>query len=244
MTEVVVVTGAGRGLGLTIAGELVRAGFSVIAVARTETSEIKKLGGTNLAFIRYDFSDLDGIHQLSQDIIAMASERFGAPVYGLVNNAAIGTDGVLGTLHRSDIRELIDVNVQAPILLTKFLSRHMMLKLTKGRIINIGSIIASTGYSGLSVYGASKAAMEGFSRSLAREVGKRGITVNVVAPGFMETEMTSILGDDHLERIRRRSALGEFATTESVAGAVVYLLSPPADTVTGSVITVDGGSTA
>jgi len=244
MNKVIVVTGAGRGLGLSIARALIDSGDKVIAVSRTETDEIKSCVGEDLAFLQYDFSDIDHVHDLSRNILKLATERFAAPIFGLVNNAAVGTDGVLGTLHQTDIRNLISVNIEAPILLTKYISRHMMLKQVKGRIINIGSIIGSTGYSGLSVYGATKAAMEGFSRSLAREVGKLGITVNVVAPGFMETHMTSVLGDEQLAKIRRRSALGEFASTESVAGMVQHLLSPAAGCITGSVFTVDGGSTA
>ncbi len=244
MSKIVIVTGGGRGLGLTIVQELLAADYRVIAVSRTLTDEIKAIDSENFRFIIYDFSQLDGIYELSKRIQRIAKEDFDGPIYGLVNNAAIGTDGVLGTMHASDIGKVLTVNVEAPILLTKYISRQMLVKLVKGRIINIGSIIGSTGYSGLSVYGASKAAMEGFTRSLARELGKRGITVNVVAPGFMTTHMTAVLGDENLNKIKRRSALGQFATTQTVASMVTHLLSPSAALITGSVITVDGGSTA
>lgn len=113
-----------------------------------------------------------------------------------------------------------------------------------GRIINISSIIATTGFSGLSVYAATKAALSGFTRSLSREVGKAGITVNTVAPGYMETDMTSALQGDKLESIKRRSPLGHLAKAEDVAHAVTYLLSEKAANVTGTTITVDAGSTA
>ena len=113
-----------------------------------------------------------------------------------------------------------------------------------GRIINISSIIATTGFSGLAVYAATKAALAGFTRSLSREVGKAGITVNTVAPGYMETDMTSALQGDKLQAIRRRSPLGRLAKAEDVAQAVSYLLSDKAASVTGSTMTVDAGSTA
>lgn len=150
---------------------------------------------------------------------------------------------MLATLHERDIGQLIRVNVEAPILLSKYLLRPMLMNRT-GRIINISSIIATTGFSGLSVYGATKAAMSGFTRSLSREVGKAGITVNTIAPGYMETDMTSALQGEKLESIKRRSPLGNLANAQDVAHAVMYLLSDKASNITGSTITVDAGSTA
>ena len=143
----------------------------------------------------------------------------------------------------STIEHLMRVNIQAPILLSKYLVRSMLLN-QKGRIINISSIIAQTGFNGLSVYAASKAALEGFSHSLAREVGKAGITVNCVAPGYMQTDMTSSLQGDKLESVKRRSPLGKLATVDDAASMVMYLLSEQASAITGTVITVDAGSTA
>ena len=146
-------------------------------------------------------------------------------------------------MHKSDIEKTLAINVLAPILLAKYFSRAMMMTGTKGRIINIGSIIGSTGYSGLSVYGATKAAIDGFSRSLSREVGKRGITVNTIAPGYMETDMTVGL-KEKLDTIKRRSALKEFARVSDVASMVAHVMGPMGERITGTVITVDGGSTA
>jgi len=244
MKKTVVVTGGARGLGLCITEQLLSNNYNVLAIARTESRAIKDLACNNLIFKPYELTDLKGIHTLSKELNALASTHFSGPIYGLVNNAAVGLDGVLGTMHETDISTVLTVNLQAPILLTKYVSREMMLNNIKGRIVNVGSIIASTGYSGLSVYAASKAAIEGFSRSLARELGRVNITVNVVAPGFMHTDMTDSLGHEDLEKIKRRSALGELATTESVANAVKYLLSDEASLITGTVLTVDGGSTA
>jgi len=244
MRKTVVVTGGGRGLGLRITEQLLANNYNVIAISRTESGAIKELACDKLVFKHYDFTNLKGLHALSKEVHALASTHFSSPIYGLVNNAASGRDGVLGTMHESDINTLLTVNVQAPILLTKYISREMMLNNIACRIVNVGSIVAATGYSGLSVYAASKAAIEGFTRSLARELGKVNITVNVVAPGFMYTDMTASVGYDYLEKIKRRSALGELVKTESVANAVNYLLGEEASLITGTVLKVDAGSTA
>jgi 3-oxoacyl-[acyl-carrier protein] reductase len=185
-----------------------------------------------------DLNETTALHGFVREVT-----RLHGPLYALVNNAAVGHDGVLATLHESQIAEMLRVNVQAPMLLAKYAARSMLLQRC-GRIVNIGSIIGSTGFSGLSVYGASKAALAGFTKSLARELGKAGITVNTVAPGYMETDMTAGLQGDKLETIRRRSPLGHLATVQDVAGAVAYLLSEDAANVTGTTLTVDAGSTA
>jgi 3-oxoacyl-[acyl-carrier protein] reductase len=169
-------------------------------------------------------------------------DEFGA-IYGLVNNAGIGTEGLLATMHNSEIEALMRLNVLAPIILTKYVVRHMMAD-GGGRIINMSSIIASTGYKGLSVYGATKAAATGFTRSLAREVGKLGITVNAIAPGFIDTELTHSLGPEQRQRIAGRSALRRLPETDDVASMVEYLLGEGGRNITGTVLTVDAGNTA
>jgi 3-oxoacyl-[acyl-carrier protein] reductase len=160
-----------------------------------------------------------------------------------MNNAAIGNDGILGTMHESQIHDLIKINIEAPILLTKYISRIMLMN-QEGRIVNISSIIASTGYNGLSVYAATKSALNGFTKSLSRELGKANISVNAIAPGFMTTEMTNDLKDDKLDSIIRRSALKRLASTTDVANGVIFLLSQANDNITGTTITIDAGSTA
>jgi 3-oxoacyl-[acyl-carrier protein] reductase len=137
----------------------------------------------------------------------------------------------------------VRVNTLSPLVLTKYVVRGMMAD-GAGRIVNIASIIGFTGYSGLSAYAATKASMLGFTRSLAREVGRMGITVNAVAPGFLATEMTDALADEQRQRIARRSALRRLAEVEDVANAVEFLLSPKARNITGTVLTVDAGATA
>lgn len=236
--DVVVVTGAAKGLGLAIADTLVAAGYFVVGVGRSESAEFAALDADARVFIPFDLTNIDGIHELVGDIIS----RFEAPPYALVNNAGTGLDGVLATQHATDISRVLTLNLQSPITLTKYMVRHM-LRARRGRIVNISSIIAKTGFNGLAVYGASKAGLEGFTRSLSREVGRAGITVNCVAPGYMLTDMTKGLVGPKLESIKRRAPLG-LPDTDHVSHAIRYLLEPHSAKTTGSVITVDGGATS
>jgi len=238
----VIVTGASRGLGLAITRRLVAEGFRVIAVARRESDalrgEIDAAPPGALAFAPFDLGKIDAL----PGFVAAMKKQHGAP-YGLVNNAGLGTEGLLANMHNSQIEELLRINVTAPIILTKYVVRQMMAG-DGGRVVNISSIIASTGYNGLSAYGASKAALIGFTKSLAREVGRLGITVNAVAPGFIATEMTAALQDDDRARIMARAALRRLAEPADVANAVSYLLADNARNITGTVLTVDAGATA
>jgi 3-oxoacyl-[acyl-carrier protein] reductase len=237
----ILVTGAFKGLGLEISRRLLKDGFKVIGIGRTVSSEFTDLisseGNALGDYRKFDLNDLDKIPELISGI----TKEHGA-LYGLVNNAALGVDGVLATLHQNDISKALRVNLEAPILMSKFACRSMLPR-REGRIVNISSIIASTGFNGLSVYGASKSGLDGFSRSLARELGRVNITVNCVAPGFMATDMTSGLEGEKLDSIKRRAPLG-LARTSDAAGAVSFLLSPDGQLITGTTITVDGGSTA
>ena len=165
------------------------------------------------------------------------------PIYGLVNNAAIAFDGVLAIMHNSQIEHLVRVNTLSPIVLTKYIVRSMMAD-GGGRIVNVASVVGFTGYSGLSVYAATKASMLGFTRSLAREVGRLGVTVNSVAPGFVDTAMTQNLDAEQRQQIERRSALRRLPDVDDVANAVEFLLGDKARSITGTVLTVDAGNTA
>lgn len=238
--KVVLVTGGNRGLGLAIVNYLAEAGYLVVAAARTYTNEIDTLISryNNVSFKELDLANFKNLHQWSKDFIA----QYGIP-YALINNAAIAHDGVLGTMHESQIEDVITVNVTATLILTKYISRSMLRK-RSGRIINISSIIASTGFNGLSVYAASKAALNGFTKSLSRELGKVNITVNSIAPGYMQTDMSAGINTEQLDQIRRRSALKRLASTSEVASAVNYLLSKEASAITGTIITIDAGNTA
>jgi len=149
----------------------------------------------------------------------------------------------LALMHTSQMEQLLRMNTLSPMVMSKYIVRSMMAE-GNGRIVNISSIVASTGYSGLSVYSATKASLIGFTRSLAREVGRMGVTVNAVAPGFVDTDMTRSLAVEEREKIVRRSALRRLVDVEDVANAVEFLLSDKAKNITGTVITVDAGNTA
>ncbi len=239
----VLVTGGSRGIGLAIARRLALSGdYNVIAVARRESEDLERAirgtGADCLQFRAFDLGRTDKIPAFVKEL----RDAFGA-IYGLVNNAGIGTEGLLATMRNSEIEALIRLNVLSPIVLTKYVVRHMMAD-GAGRIVNISSIIASTGYNGLSVYAASKAAAAGFTRSLAREVGRLGITVNAIAPGFVDTELTKSLDDDDRRRIAGRSALRRLPEADDVASMVEYLLGEGGRNITGTVLTVDAGNTA
>jgi 3-oxoacyl-[acyl-carrier protein] reductase len=238
----VIVTGGSRGLGLGICRRLAAGGYRVIAIARNKsedlTAAIRDAAPGEMHFRPFDLSDIAGIAGL----VAGLRKEFGT-IYGLVNNAGIGTSGVLAILPDQKIQQLVTLNTLSPLILTKYVVRSMMAA-GGGRIVNIASVVGFTGFSGLSAYGATKAALIGFTRSLAREVGPLGITVNAVAPGFIETEMTEALQGEQREQVVRRSALRRLAEVDDVANAVAFLLGETARNITGSVMTVDAGGTA
>src|SRR5260370_700482 len=216
----VVVTGGSRGLGLGIARRLTAVGYRAIAIARKETSQLKQAMDEaerarpgSFQFVPFDLAEVADIPQLVKSL----RNDFGA-IYGLVNNAALGSDGVLALMPTSQIEQLVRLNTVSPIVLTKYVVRAMMAD-GGGRIVNVSSIIGFTGYSGLSVYGATKASMLGFTRSLAREVGRMGVNVNAVAPGFLDTDMTQGLADTQRAQIARRSALRNLPAGQDRAGA-------------------------
>jgi 3-oxoacyl-[acyl-carrier protein] reductase len=241
----VLVTGGSRGIGLAIAKKLAASGYGVIAVARRSGDALeaaieacKGQASGSLHFAALDLADIEAIPEF---IRRLRRER--GPIYGLVNNAAIGTEGLLATMPNSEIEALLRLNNLSPIVLTKYVVRGMMAE-GRGRIVNLSSIIASTGYNALSVYAASKAAMIGFTKSLSREVGRLGVTVNAIAPGFIDTEMTSGLDEAQRKRIAERSALRRLAEVEDVADMAAFLIGETGRNITGAVMTVDAGGTA
>ena len=237
----VLVTGASRGIGLAIVTRLAASGYKAIALARTEgpalTTAIEQAKGA-IEFVPFDLTNLGAIPEMVRELRA----RSGA-IWGLVNNAGLGAEGLLANTHVSQIEAVIRLNTTSPIVLTKYVVRGMMTG-GAGRIVNMSSIIGSTGYNGLSVYGATKASMIGFTKSLAREVGRLGVTVNAIAPGFIDTEMTAGMGEAGREQVMRRSALRRLADVDDVAAMVEFLMGDGGKNITGSVMTVDAGNTA
>jgi 3-oxoacyl-[acyl-carrier protein] reductase len=240
-----IVTGGSRGLGLGIARRLIEAGFRVIVIARKEIDELataqreaNAASPGSFHFVPFDLAEIDGIPEL----VSRLQKEFGS-IYALVNNAGTSADGVLALTSIEEIERVVRLNTISPIVLTKYAVRSMMAG-GGGRIVNVSSITASNGYSGLSVYSATKASLVGFTRSLAREVGRVGVNVNAVAPGFVATDMTSAMTEEQRQKIERRSALKRLVEIEDVANAVEFLLSDRAKNITGTVLTVDAGNTA
>jgi 3-oxoacyl-[acyl-carrier protein] reductase len=241
----VIVTGASRGLGLGIARKLVVAGYRVVAVARNQSEQLtaairerQQDGSDGLLFRPFDLAKTESIH----GFVKQLREEFGQ-IYGLVNNAGIGTIGLLSMMQDRHIEQLVHINTVSPMILTKYVVRGMMAD-GGGRIVNMASVVGTSGYHGLTVYSATKASLIGFTRSLAREIGPLGITVNAVAPGFVDTEMTEALTGQKRDQVARRSALGRLAEVDDIANAVEFLLDEKARNITGTVMTVDAGNTA
>lgn len=241
----VIVTGGSRGLGLGIARKLVQSGFHAIVLARKEGDEFKtaqtdaeQTHPGSLHFVPFDLAQIEAI----PDLVKKLRKEFG-PIYGLVNNAGMSTDGILALTSTQKIEQVVRLNTTSPMVLTKHVVRFMMAD-GGGRIVNISSITAFNGYSGLSVYAATKASLIGFTKSLAREVGRTGVNVNAVAPGFVSTEMTKGMKEEDRQRIERRSALKRLVDVEDVANAVDFLLGEGSRNITGTVLTVDAGNTA
>jgi 3-oxoacyl-[acyl-carrier protein] reductase len=241
----IIVTGGSRGLGLGISRKLAEAGYRVAVIARKTTDQLtcamNEADRRNPGSFRFFSFDLSEIEKIPEMVLMLRKEL--GPVYGLVNNAAVGFDGTLALMANSRIEQLIRMNTLSPIILTKYIVRAMMAD-GGGRIVNVASIVGFTGYSGLSVYSGTKASMIGFTRSLAREVGRKGVNVNAVAPGFLDTEMTQGLDDEQRQQIARRSALRRLPAVDEVADAVEFLLSDKSRSITGTVLTVDAGNTA
>jgi 3-oxoacyl-[acyl-carrier protein] reductase len=240
----VIVTGGSRGLGLAITATLAAAGYRVIAIARNGSEELAAAGRSAAAAggaIEYRACDLADVARLGPLVRSLRAE-FGH-IYGLVNNAGIGSGGVLSNMRNEDIERLVRINTLSPMVLTKYAARSMMTQ-RDGRIVNVSSVVAITGYSGLSVYSATKASLVGFTQSLSRELGPLGITVNAVAPGFIKTDMTRDLDEAQLDQIAGRSALRRLAEPLDVARSVEFLLGDGARNITGTVLTIDAGNTA
>ena len=241
--RLVLITGGSRGLGAELVRAFLTLGDAVATCSRSSTPEIEAWGADPEFCDRFHHEMLDLRDRAAVDaFVAGTLERFGR-IDVLVNNAGVARDGVLALVPDAQIDEVIDLNLKATIHLTRLVVRRMLLQ-RSGRIINISSIVGISGYRGLSIYGSTKAAIDGFSRALARELGSRGITVNAVAPGYLRTEMTHGLDADQLRQIARRTPLGRLGEPSDVAAAVRFLASDDAAFITGHALVVDGGLTS
>ncbi len=239
----VIVTGGSRGLGLAIVQAFLDAGDRVTTCSRSPTSATTALGANvrYAARFHHETIDLADEHERAgfvQDVV----KRFGR-IDVLVNNAGVAREGVIALVRSDEVDEVVDLNLKSTIYLTRLVTRRMLPQ-GSGRIINISSVVGLSGYRGLSVYSATKAALDGFTRALARELGVRGITVNSVAPGYMRTEMSHGLDEAQLGQIAHRTPAGRLGEPEDVAAAVRFLASAEAQFITGHVLVVDGGLTA
>jgi 3-oxoacyl-[acyl-carrier protein] reductase len=238
--QIAVVTGAGRGLGRAIALKFAAEGADVVCVSRTAensekvAAEIRALGRKAWAHA-VDVSNANAVSEACEKI---ATETGRLDI--LVNNAGITRDGLLMRMSEEDWDTVLDTNLKGAFLFAKGFARTFV-KQRSGRIINISSVIGIMGNAGQANYAASKAALFGFTKSVAREFGSRGITVNAIAPGFIETDMTSAVGEEMRAGIIRQIPLGSFGKPEDIANAALFLASPAARYVTGHVLTVDGG---
>ncbi len=238
--QIAVVTGAGRGIGRAIALNFAGEGADVVCVSRTAENsakvaqEVRGLGRKAWA-LAVDVSDPAAVNAAVEKILAEAGR-----VDILVNNAGVTRDGLLMRMSDADWDTVLNTNLKGAFLFTRALSRAF-LKQRSGRIINISSVIGLIGNAGQANYAASKAALLGFTKSLARELGSRGITVNAIAPGFIETDMTAALNEQVRTELLKKIPLGSLGQPEDIANTALFLASPQSRYITGQVLTVDGG---
>lgn len=241
MDKVALITGATRGIGKQIAITLAKEGYHIALNYRKENEDlentIKEIEENKITCfaVKGDVSSFEDCEELAKQVI----EKFGK-IDVLVNNAGITKDMLLMRMKKEDFEQVIDVNLIGTFNVTKNVISHM-LKARSGRIINISSVVGVSGNAGQTNYSASKAGMIGFTKSLAKEVASRGILVNAVAPGFIETSMTEVLKDEVKEEIAKSIPLKRMGTSEDVANVVKFLASEDSCYITGQVLHVDGG---
>lgn len=236
----VLVTGGSRGLGLAMVEALLADGYRVSTCSRSSSAALERLAGPDLHWQACDLAEPGAVQGFIDGALARAGD---APLWALVNNAGIAREGVLATFPDVDTAEVIQVNLVGAIQAARAFLRAKLTRRGPGRIVNISSIIGQRGYVGLAAYSASKAGMDGLTRSLAREVGRLGVTVNSVAPGYLTTEMSGTLSAGQRDQIVRRTPLGRLGDSADVVPVVRFLLGDGGAFVTGQTIVVDGGIT-
>lgn len=239
----VIVTGGSRGLGAGIAQAYLDNGDRVAVCARSSTDQVEEWQANPYLADRFLFAKADlSIRTECTSFVEQVTQTWGAPDV-LINNAGVARDGVLALFSDEDTDAVIDLNLRGTITMTKLVSRRMLAR-GSGSIVNVSSIVGLSGYRGLSVYSATKAALDGFTRAMARELGSRGITVNSIAPGYLRTEMSHGLDEGQLEQIVRRTPAGRLGEPSDIARVCLFLTDPANDYLTGQVIVVDGGLTS
>lgn len=241
MGNVAVITGGTRGIGKQIALELAQNGYDIATNYRTENDDLKDLInqveelGVKINTYKCDVSNFENTEEFIKNVIS----DFGK-IDVLINNAGITKDGLLMRMKKEDFEDVIDVNLVGTFNITRNVIPYMI-KAKGGRIVNISSVVGVSGNAGQTNYSASKAGIIGFTKSLAKEVASRNITVNAVAPGFIQTKMTDVLKDEVKDEILKQIPLKRFGTTEDVAKTVKFLVSEDSSYITGQVINIDGG---
>jgi len=241
MSKHVLVTGVSQGLGLAVARALLAEGWTVSGVSRRlseEYGELQRTHGARARFHAFDLANTDSVKGKLFDEYLPLKE----PLHGYVNNAAIAYDDLVTNLDEARLRGMFEVNVFAPMMVTKYAIRHMLFNRVAGSIVHVSSISVHTGYKGLAMYAASKGALEAFSKNTAREWGERGVRSNALVAGFMETAMSGKLSDEQRHKIYQRTALKKPTQPDSAAAMVAFLLNDGARSVTGQNIFVDSGT--
>jgi 3-oxoacyl-[acyl-carrier protein] reductase len=237
----ILLTGVTQGLGLKTAQTLLEKGYRVYGVARREVdefSDLRSMYKDSFVLIQTDLADIEG----SLTKIFHETIGFDIPLHGFVNNAAMAYDDIISNLRYDPLLKMYQVNVFAPMMITKNVIRNMLLHRVQGSIVHISSISVHTGYKGLAMYASTKGALEAFSKTTAREWGERGIRSNAVVAGFMETSMSSTLDAKQKDRIYKRTSLKTPTSVQSIANMIEFLLSDASRSVTGANHYVDSGT--